>query len=92
MHLLFRTYAHSKRASVVSIIGLILSVLMFAGAACVLIYALRLEVWPLFAAAVICIALSILCYRGSRYAADYLAVRDLEKKLGKPILGGHGWM
>ncbi len=83
MQKIFRTYAHSKAASFVSVGGVVLSILLVIGAIICLAVCIRTEIAVLLAATLACIALSILSYKFSEWFAERIALSDLEKKLGK---------
>lgn len=89
MHVLVRTYAHSRKASFVSIAGTVLSLIFFAAAALSMFNCYQVEQLSYAATTLLCIALGILCFQGSRRLADHVALRALEKKLGKPIIENH---
>lgn len=85
MQKIFRTYAHSKRASWISVAGVVLSILLVIGAIVSLVICVRTENAVSFAVAIAGIALSVFCYRYSGRFADKVALYDLEKELGKPL-------
>lgn len=89
MRLLFRTYVHSKRATVVSLASGALTVLLALGAAANMILGIYTDGWSWVLGSVVCVVSGVLCFYAGGRLSDYLAIRDLEKKLGKPIIGIH---
>lgn len=84
MQKIFRTYAHSKRASFISVAGVVLSILLVIGAIVSIAACVRTENAGFLAWAIACTALSVVCYRFLGRAAEGVALHDLEKELGKP--------
>lgn len=86
MHVLVRTYAHSKKASFVSIAGTVIALILFIMALLSLLSCFKLEELNFGAASLAGIGAGFGSLRGSRRLAEHLALHDLEKRLGRPIL------
>jgi len=84
MQKIFRTYAHSKRASFISVAGVVLSILFVIGTIVSIAVCVGTENAVYLACAIACAALSVFCYRLSGRFAEAVALHDLEEKLGKP--------
>ncbi len=84
MQKIFRTYAHSKKASRISVGGVVLSILLVIGAIVCLSICVATENAAVLASTLACAALSVLSYKFSGSFAEKIALEDLEKKLGKP--------
>lgn len=89
MRLLFRTYVHSKRATIVNGAVSFLTVLLALGAAVNMTLSIYTDQWSWMFGSMVCVVSGILCFYAGGRLSDYLALRDLEKKLGKPIIGIH---
>ncbi|MBQ8638721.1 MAG: hypothetical protein IJ468_06090 [Lachnospiraceae bacterium] len=85
--MLFKRYAHSKKASVIGVFSGVAVIVLAAAAAACLAMGIYTEMWQWVVAALISAVLSIACYVGGGQIADFVAIRALEKKLGKPIIG-----